>query len=197
MRSKLASILADQGNLSEAAQILREETIPLFTSIGNAHGRAVSLNHLASILVEQGNLDEALKIQLEDVLPTFIRIKDPRECAITRYNAALVLLTRSRPGDRDKAKELLAKALPDAITLRIPEASAIFDSCVEHGVDLSPVNLSPLLSMIPGKAVGLDAAVRIPSASLHASNTRRIGRNSMCPCGSGMKYKKCHGSQSG
>ena len=25
-------------------------------------------------------------------------------------------------------------------------------------------------------------------------DARRIGRNDLCPCGSGLKYKKCHGS---
>jgi uncharacterized protein YecA (UPF0149 family) len=26
-----------------------------------------------------------------------------------------------------------------------------------------------------------------------AGKTRKIGRNEPCPCGSGKKYKKCHG----
>ncbi|MDP2673295.1 MAG: SEC-C metal-binding domain-containing protein, partial [Dehalococcoidia bacterium] len=25
-------------------------------------------------------------------------------------------------------------------------------------------------------------------------STRKVGRNDPCPCGSGRKYKKCHGS---
>jgi uncharacterized protein YecA (UPF0149 family) len=28
-----------------------------------------------------------------------------------------------------------------------------------------------------------------------ASNAAKVGRNDPCPCGSGKKYKKCHGAQ--
>ena len=27
----------------------------------------------------------------------------------------------------------------------------------------------------------------------NATQGRKVGRNEMCPCGSGKKYKKCHG----
>ncbi|HBY60036.1 MAG TPA: zinc chelation protein SecC [Solibacterales bacterium] len=37
---------------------------------------------------------------------------------------------------------------------------------------------------------GTDPAV-LPAAS---SNGGKIGRNDPCPCGSGKKYKKCHGA---
>ena len=30
----------------------------------------------------------------------------------------------------------------------------------------------------------------------HVSDEERIGRNEPCPCGSGKKYKKCHGAAS-
>ncbi|MHB1463471.1 MAG: SEC-C metal-binding domain-containing protein [Armatimonadota bacterium] len=30
--------------------------------------------------------------------------------------------------------------------------------------------------------------------ALHAGLEQKIGRNDPCPCGSGLKYKKCHGS---
>ena len=30
--------------------------------------------------------------------------------------------------------------------------------------------------------------------NLNEPNTKKIGRNDPCPCGSGKKYKQCHGS---
>jgi uncharacterized protein YecA (UPF0149 family) len=30
-------------------------------------------------------------------------------------------------------------------------------------------------------------------ASLHSTDDTKIGRNERCPCGSGLKYKRCHG----
>lgn len=41
----------------------------------------------------------------------------------------------------------------------------------------------------PNRKVNL----RHPSASQKHKRTRKIGRNEPCPCGSGVKYKKCHG----
>ena len=32
-----------------------------------------------------------------------------------------------------------------------------------------------------------------PSSQPHAAESRKIGRNEPCPCGSGRKYKHCHG----
>jgi len=31
------------------------------------------------------------------------------------------------------------------------------------------------------------------AARLAASGERKVGRNDLCPCGSGKKYKQCHG----
>jgi preprotein translocase subunit SecA len=36
-----------------------------------------------------------------------------------------------------------------------------------------------------------DAAAAVP-APVHAE--KKVGRNDPCPCGSGKKYKKCHGA---
>jgi preprotein translocase subunit SecA len=33
------------------------------------------------------------------------------------------------------------------------------------------------------------------SQSKTVSKTQKVGRNELCPCGSGKKYKKCHGAQ--
>ncbi len=35
-----------------------------------------------------------------------------------------------------------------------------------------------------------------PSASAADSAEGGVGRNDLCPCGSGQKYKKCHGKES-
>ncbi|MEO5970176.1 MAG: SEC-C metal-binding domain-containing protein [Bdellovibrionia bacterium] len=52
-------------------------------------------------------------------------------------------------------------------------------------------------------AMGLDRLARNPkpvtlslgAVPLNAANdVARVGRNDICPCGSGKKYKKCHGA---
>jgi len=37
------------------------------------------------------------------------------------------------------------------------------------------------------------ASRQLPAGSLPNSPTRKISRNARCPCGSGKKYKHCHG----
>ncbi|MFL5812284.1 MAG: SEC-C metal-binding domain-containing protein [Bdellovibrionia bacterium] len=34
----------------------------------------------------------------------------------------------------------------------------------------------------------------MPSSSVGGSDVDKAGRNDPCPCGSGKKYKKCHGA---
>jgi preprotein translocase subunit SecA len=43
----------------------------------------------------------------------------------------------------------------------------------------------------PGENVGGDGSIK-PSPRRNAD--KKVGRNDPCPCGSGKKYKKCHGS---
>jgi len=37
------------------------------------------------------------------------------------------------------------------------------------------------------------SAARQSPPSAHASSGSKVGRNQPCPCGSGLKYKRCHG----
>lgn len=46
----------------------------------------------------------------------------------------------------------------------------------------------------PGRAVGA-AALGQGAAPLLAATGRKPGRNTLCPCGSGRKYKRCHGAR--
>ena len=34
----------------------------------------------------------------------------------------------------------------------------------------------------------------MPASAAAASDVEKVGRNDVCPCGSGKKYKKCHGA---
>ncbi len=35
-----------------------------------------------------------------------------------------------------------------------------------------------------------------PAKPTPVTNSEKVGRNDLCPCGSGKKYKKCHGANS-
>ena len=60
-----------------------------------------------------GRMDAAAR-HLEDALEMNSKIRSPLWVAHTQYDYAHTLLRRGRPGDRDKAFELLAAALATA-----------------------------------------------------------------------------------
>jgi uncharacterized protein YecA (UPF0149 family) len=39
-----------------------------------------------------------------------------------------------------------------------------------------------------------ESAQSVPPRASPASAAPKIGRNDLCPCGSGKKFKKCHGA---
>lgn len=60
--------------------------------------------------------------------------------------------------------------------------------------DAESVLKNPSLGRPPGReAEETEDASPAPRAPLTASAEDRVGRNDACPCGSGKKYKKCHG----
>lgn len=63
----------------------------------------------------------------------------------------------------------------------------------EYPPVLSPPSWSPTFehpSMVGGRRA---ASVGLKGAAPYRRETPKIGRNDPCPCGSGKKYKKCHG----
>ncbi len=74
------------------------------------------------------------------------------------------------------------QAMARARQAQRPSASAAFD----HAARQQALNPSK-----PGPSV---AAAPAPEDAAPASDAPRVGRNDPCPCGSGKKYKKCHGT---
>ncbi|HYN19918.1 MAG TPA: metallophosphoesterase [Thermoanaerobaculia bacterium] len=131
---KVADILQDCGQLDEALRIWQEETIPVLEKIGDIRERAVSLGRVADILQARGRLDEALRIRQDDELPVYEKIGDVCERLVAWAKMALTYLERAQEGDRERANELLCKALMDADRLQIPEADQIRAILQRHGL---------------------------------------------------------------
>jgi uncharacterized protein len=74
--------------------------------------------------------------------------------------------------------------------------------CHEHDEDPAmrpePIKPEQREKLVAGMAAGLVAAYRYfrsrPKTQPAPERRRKIGRNEVCPCGSGKKYKKCCGS---
>ncbi|MEI8229639.1 MAG: preprotein translocase subunit SecA [Candidatus Peregrinibacteria bacterium] len=52
-----------------------------------------------------------------------------------------------------------------------------------------------LQAISEGNAPALSAALKTQNTKSTAASAQRVGRNDACPCGSGKKYKKCHGKE--
>lgn len=193
MQSRVAQILGSKGKVDEAIGILRYDVIPTLGRLGNVKEAAVAGNHLAWILSDIGRLDEALSLRLNEVLPVMEGLGDPRESAITRYNAALDLMNRKKSGDQALARELLRKAVAEALPLGIPEMAMILEESIEVGA----VTPSQLLAMMStGSSQGELQSGGGRERAEPSRTAGRVGRNEPCPCGSGKKHKKCHGGRS-
>jgi len=59
-------------------------------------------------------------------------------------------------------------------------------------VDL-PYSEEELLRVTGTRTGFTERAVQMPHADAASPPGRRVGRNDACPCGSGIKFKKCHG----
>jgi len=71
----------------------------------------------------------------------------------------------------------------------VPQASRIDPATAERLLGPAP---RPLAENVH---TNRDEAPATPAKSAAASATaEKIGRNSLCPCGSGKKYKRCHGA---
>ncbi|MFH2019344.1 MAG: SEC-C metal-binding domain-containing protein, partial [bacterium] len=78
-------------------------------------------------------------------------------------------------------------------------------SLVESGVVKKIYRLTPVVQtrpqpivlrkdeVTPQGEIASPAATTTPPNAIPVSSSEKIGRNDQCPCGSGLKYKKCHG----
>ena len=69
---------------------------------------------------------------------------------------------------------------------------------MQHAEAVSPMQLAPPPEG-PGDGNALELAPRAPAVAPPAAapfvrQVPKVGRNELCPCGSGKKYKHCHGA---
>ena len=70
---------------------------------------------------------------------------------------------------------------------------SLFDTIFKHLERVAPaaVAFTPVIDLSQIKEGGPESAQVSPNDP--ASSVPKVGRNDPCPCGSGKKYKKCHG----
>jgi preprotein translocase subunit SecA len=73
---------------------------------------------------------------------------------------------------------------------RAEEAARALKNVQYQHADFSPGVGDDEAQQQPG---GVAVAVREPQPMPANRSTQKVGRNDPCPCGSGKKYKQCHG----
>jgi len=94
---------------------------------------------------------------------------------------------------RDDAWEALCEAW-DGLADDLDEVDALFEGMEDEGEGSSLV-LKERLEILAGLPLMLHEllAARLVPDTIRREEPK-IGRNDLCPCGSGRKYKKCHGA---
>lgn len=94
-----ADILRRRGKLDEALHIRMDEQLPIYTDLGDVHGRATAFEQIADIHLARGQYEDALRIFEDEVLPVVTRLGDRRSRAVILGKIADIHRTRGRLDD--------------------------------------------------------------------------------------------------
>jgi preprotein translocase subunit SecA len=92
----------------------------------------------------------------------------------------------------------LFKTMEDSVDQEIIRILTSVQGQVDAGQNLKTIELRPSASSLNAPSLNtpsgmVEQAIRDAKAIPIISGQEKVGRNDLCPCGSGKKYKKCHG----
>jgi len=95
----------------------------------------------------------------------------------------------------DREEEERRIRLMRALQAQHAEAQSVLAAETAVQAPQAPGQFNP--AMAPAGAVPISASHEGESAGTFVRSERKVGRNEPCPCGSGKKFKNCHGALSG
>ena len=182
---ELADRLVDQVSRLVSAEILRriERDIMLQIVDGQWKDHLYSLDHLKEGigLRGYGQRDPLVEYKKES-FALFQAMKERIDDEMVRYLWRLRPVIESETGEARAPEVRQPQRKPPQITMNQPRATSPLDSLAQAA---SSGDGPPL----PPRSGGDDATPRTVRR-----DEPKVGRNDPCPCGSGKKYKKCHGA---
>src|ERR1035437_941540 len=174
-RNSLAEALRAQGELAGARK-LQEEVLDIRRRVlGPEHPNTLaSMNNLSTTLHAMGELAAERKLQ-EEALHIFRRVQGS-EHPHTSGCAWNLFRTLDDLHEREAARAVFER---DLLWLLDRDPAPL-------GADQRQIREYVAQRVVPG------ASDQRPVQP--ANRTEKVGRNDPCPCGSGKKYKKCHGA---
>lgn len=131
---------------------------------------------------------------------TLLMRTNETELAMTRCAEAVRLMRGDEPArlyDADSPERLLTTVEDYMVELELSGAAVPEDITLDAGRYRREVREQELTERHQAQMQSLQENQQLPAgpapAPDAAANTHKAGRNEPCPCGSGKKYKKCHG----
>ena len=211
--SNLAGLFHATKRLAEAEPLIRRALAITEASCGPDHPRvAICLNNLAGLLSDTDRLAEAERLMRRALeIDEASYAPNHPHLAIRLYNLAGFLHTRRRFAEaeplykralaideasygRDNpnvANDLWNLAELLLATNRLVEAERLY----RRALVIDEANHGPDHADTLARKRALRVLAEANNSTREQKNSpRKVGRNQPCPCGSGKKYKRCHGS---
>jgi hypothetical protein len=104
----------------------------------------------------------------------------------------------SLSGSLEELKKNIRASLLEFTKKKVLDMVTLFKRRKAYGTDspFSPQNASSILNIPSGKPINPKKVNKKAIGTIRRKTTSKfgkVGRNETCPCGSGKKYKKCHG----
>ena len=94
----------------------------------------------------------------------------------------------------DVTKVLMTVKIQSAA--QVDEAAAALEAradSISNVTYSAPTETGEVETTVDAETVGLAKSATASAAAAALGSMARVGRNDPCPCGSGKKYKQCHG----
>ncbi|MCH7755383.1 tetratricopeptide repeat protein [candidate division KSB1 bacterium] len=189
--NNLGLIWGAQGDFKAAKQKLNE-SLKIREDIGDRAGIASSLNNIGSVFDSQGDLKAALE-KYNESLKIREDIGDRKGIANSSHNIGTIyeeeknyflsLQNLFKSLALNTQMEVKSEETLNSIfTIRKSLGLAKFKECAEQAYNNLNKDLNSFLNL---EDITKDTTIK--------HETPQVRRNDPCPCGSGKKYKKCHG----
>jgi preprotein translocase subunit SecA len=115
-----------------------------------------------------------------------------RDPLVEFKNEAFFMFEQLKAAIQHYTVDALLKLLREEVTLTVqrPEPQHKIPRNLHTNAD----ELAQASGQVKSDVSGTNSGGRNTTAASHSNGTAKVGRNEPCPCGSGKKYKKCHGA---
>ena len=189
----IGGVYHEHSELTKALEY-QEKSLKIYEEIGNKQGHAISLGYIGSIYITQGDLVKALEYQ-EKSLKIEENIGSKLGIAASLNHLGAIYADKMKK-DYGLAINYFFKSLAISNGIGAKIYSKATTSWINNLREKLGLGEFKKLAQQSLKKLDLEMQKHIPLQELlnepiHVE--KKVGRNELCPCGSGKKYKNCHG----